>query len=193
MRRWIGNCGGGAELTGNGFAARTITVARSVSTKCLLLLLVCNSLGAEANDEFLIPGYVRGGVTNAGHRVVQDWSIESRWLFGCNQDWIFSDFRILPGERIDGAYTSVDLPTDTGYRSTTYLALAVSWRDTRYGQVRESGLVLHPRVGFRMMFGDTLSLDTSIGYSLVEEDLLLLDFDAQDSSWYPGIGLLLRF
>lgn len=193
IRRWTG-CGEGRNvLAGSGRATRAPARARPESRKCLLLLLVCYSLGAEASDEFPIPGYDRLGVDNSGHQVVQDWSIEGRWLFDCDQAWIFSDFRIQPGERIDRPYTSADLPIDAGYRSLTYLSLAVSWRDTRYGQVRESGLVLQPRAGFRLMLGDSLSLDTSIGYSLVEDDLLLLDFDSHDSSWQPGIGLQFRF
>jgi len=123
------------------------------------------------------------------------WLVRDNWLLKCRfQSFAMkgiargdSDYRIQQGNFFSQYYFP------GGVSTAAYLGVEAGWRRTKYGSVRESGLVIGSSLGIKYFFNNSVSIDSSISYQISNDDVFIVNHGATDSYIYPGIGLKASF
>lgn len=128
-------------------------------------------------------------------RLGYGWYHQDDLLFKWNYNWIVVE-DISPA---GGDYRSQQGSFATEYlfnessNTKPYIGIDLGWRNTKFGSVRESGLVIGPKAGIRMFLNDSVSIDSSISFRYSNEDVFIVDQETSDTHIFPGIGINATF
>ncbi len=70
-----------------------------------------------------------------------------------------------------------------------YAGVEIGFRNSKFNELDESGLVLGARVGARYFVTESVSIDGSLRILLSGKDVFIVDFEADDQYIYPGVGI----
>ncbi len=123
------------------------------------------------------------------------WLVRDNWLLKCRfQSFAMkgiahgdSDYRIQQGNFFSQYYFP------GGGSTAAYLGVEAGWRRTKYGSVRESGLVIGSSLGIKYFFNNSISIDTSISYKLSTDDVFIIDHNTTDRFLFRGIEFKASF
>lgn len=74
-----------------------------------------------------------------------------------------------------------------------YVGVELGFRNTKFSDLDESGLILGGRLGARYFLTDSVSIDGSLQFLLSDKDVFIVDFEAEDQYLYPSFGINAAF
>ncbi|MFT5219932.1 MAG: hypothetical protein ACI9LO_002425 [Planctomycetota bacterium] len=171
-----------------------------------LFLLAMHSSGVHAQSSYTAQGGQELSLTgsfdfeapngdNINLRAGYGWYYQDDLLFKWDYQWVVSediaannsDYRAQQGS------FGTEYLFSNGGAAVPYIGVNVGWRNTKFGSVRESGLVIGPKAGFRYFLNDSVSIDSSVSLNFSNEDVFIVDFESTDSYIFPGVGISASF
>ncbi len=70
-----------------------------------------------------------------------------------------------------------------------YAGLELGFRNSKFEDLDESGLIAGGRVGARYFLTESVSIDGSLSWLLADKEVFIVDFEAEDQYLYPSIGI----
>ncbi len=70
-----------------------------------------------------------------------------------------------------------------------YVGAEIGFRNAKFNDIGESGLVYGVRVGARYFLTESVSIDGSLGWLLADKEVFIVDFEAEDQYLFPSIGI----
>lgn len=132
---------------------------------------------------------------NINLRAGYGWYYQDDLLFKLDYQWVVTeDIAASNGDyRAQQGSFGTEYLFSNGGAAVPYVGINVGWRNTKFGSVRESGLVIGPKAGFRYFLNDSVSIDSSVSLNFSNEDVFLVDFESTDSYIFPGVGISASF
>lgn len=119
------------------------------------------------------------------------WYLDDNLKLGLEYQWSLIE-DIAPGEKDyraqQGSFVAEWLFTrDSAF--VPYVGGLVGFRNSKFEDLDESGLVYGGRAGLRYFLTDSVSIDGTVNLLFSDKKLFIVDFDAEDNYVYPTIGL----
>ncbi len=119
------------------------------------------------------------------------WFLHDDLLVGGEFQWaVIED--ISPGEK-DYRSQQVSLFVEKLFIGESdlvpYAGLEIGFRNSRFEDLDESGLVYGGRVGARYFLTESVSIDGSLSWLLAGKEVFIVDFEAEDQYLYPRLGI----
>jgi len=70
-----------------------------------------------------------------------------------------------------------------------YVGLEIGFRNSKFEDLDESGLLVGGRVGARYFLTESVSIDGSLSWLLADKEVFIVDFEAEDQYVYPSFGI----
>jgi hypothetical protein len=70
-----------------------------------------------------------------------------------------------------------------------YIGAEIGFRNSKFDDLDESGLVFGARVGARYFLTESVAIDGSLRWLLADKDVFIVDFEAEDHYVYPSFGI----
>lgn len=70
-----------------------------------------------------------------------------------------------------------------------YAGLEIGFRNSRFTDNDESGLIYGLRAGARYFLTDSVSVDGSLSWLFSDKEVFIVDFEAEDQYLYPSVGI----
>lgn len=74
-----------------------------------------------------------------------------------------------------------------------YVGVEVGFRNSKFSDLDESGLIFGGRLGARYFLTESVSIDGLLQILLSDKDVFIVDFEADDQYLYPSIGINAAF
>lgn len=132
---------------------------------------------------------------NIDIQVGYGWFIDDQTLIGGEYQWSLIE-DIAPGEK-DYRSQQASLvaewlfPGDSAW--VPYVGGEVGFRNSRFEDLDESGLVYGGRLGARYYLTESVAIDGSVSLLLSDKKVFIVDFEAEDQYIYPRIGIKALF
>lgn len=82
---------------------------------------------------------------------------------------------------------------DFGWSAIPYVGADLGWRRSKFGSIREDGIIYGPRIGIKYFLGDNIAIDTALSYKFAGSDVFVSDFKHEDKKISFGFGLRIMF
>lgn len=119
------------------------------------------------------------------------WFLRDDLLVGGEFQWALVE-DIAPGDN-DYRSQQVSLITELLFVGDTelvpFVGAEVGFRNSKFNDLGESGLVYGGRVGARYFLTESVSIEGSIKLLLSGKDVFIVDFEADDQYIYPSFGI----
>lgn len=128
---------------------------------------------------------------NTDIQVGYGWYIDDETLIGGEYRWILIE-DIAPGEndyRAQQASFVVERLFLGDSALVPYVGGEIGFRNSRFEDLDESGLVYGGRLGARYFLTESVAVDVSVNMLFSDKKVFIVDFDGEDQYIYPGIGL----
>jgi opacity protein-like surface antigen len=86
-----------------------------------------------------------------------------------------------------------DLGFDLGGSIIPYVGADLGWRRSKFGSIRDDGVIYGPRVGVKYFLADNVAIDASLSYRFSGADVYISDFEFESHKILFGIGLRIMF
>lgn len=70
-----------------------------------------------------------------------------------------------------------------------YVGFEIGFRNSKFEDLDESGLVYGGQVGARYFLTESVSIDGSLSWLLADKEIFIVDFEAEDQYLYPSFGI----
>lgn len=70
-----------------------------------------------------------------------------------------------------------------------YVGIEIGFRNSKFNELDESGLVFGGRVGARYFMTESVSINGSLNVLLADKEVFIVDFEAEDQYVYPSFGI----
>ena len=167
-------------------------------TLLLVALLVSQLASAETpalagKDELVLQGWLDYQGPNGDNIDLlagYGWFVDANLRLGGEFQWSLIE-DIAPGEQ-DYRSQQVLLSADwlfSGGNLVPYVGLLGGYRNSKYEDLDEAGMVYGGRIGLRYFLNDSVSVNAAIGMLFGDKEVFIVDFEADDRYVYPSIGL----
>lgn len=123
------------------------------------------------------------------------WYLDDNLKLGLEYQWSLIE-DIAPGEddyrAQQGSFVAEWLFTGES-ALVPYAGGIVGFRNSKFEDLDESGLVYGGRLGLRYYLTDSVSIDGSVNMLFSGKDVFIVDFEAEDQYVYPIVGLKASF
>lgn len=119
------------------------------------------------------------------------WFLRDDLLVGGEFQWALLE-DIAPGEddyRSQQASLVVEKLFPGESKLVPYVGLEVGFRNSKFEDLDESGLIYGGRVGARYFLTESVSIDGSLSWLLADKEVFIVDFEADDQYLYPSVGI----
>ena len=128
---------------------------------------------------------------NTDIQVGYGWYLDDETLIGGEYRWTLIE-DIAPGEddyRSQQASFVAERLFVGDSELVPYVGGEIGFRNTKFEDLDESGLVYGGRLGARYFLTESVAIDVSVNLLLSDRDVFIVDFEAEDRYIYPSIGL----
>lgn len=128
---------------------------------------------------------------NTDIQVGYGWYIDDATLIGGEYRWILIE-DIAPGEndyRAQQAGFVAERLFIGDSALVPYVGGEIGFRNSRFEDLDESGLVYGGRLGIRYFLTESVAVDVSANLLFSDKQVFIVDFDAEDQYVYPSFGL----
>ncbi len=128
---------------------------------------------------------------NIDLQVGYGWFLRDNLLVGGEFQWALIE-DIAPGEndyRSQQASLVAEMLFAGDSKLVPHAGVEIGFRNSKFNELDESGLVLGARVGARYFVTESVSIDGSLRILLSDKDVFIVDFEADDQYIYPGVGI----
>ncbi len=87
----------------------------------------------------------------------------------------------------------VEYNFDFGGSIIPYVGADLGWRRSKFGSIRDDGVIYGPRVGVKYFLADNVAIDTSLSYRFSGADVYISDFEFESHKILFGVGLRIMF
>jgi hypothetical protein len=119
------------------------------------------------------------------------WYLDDNLKLGAEYQWSLIE-DIAPGEddyrSQQGSFVAEWLFTGQS-DWVPYVGGIVGFRNTKFEDLDESGMVYGGRLGLRYFISESVSVDTSVNMLMSGKKVFIVDFEADDQYVYPAVGL----
>jgi len=70
-----------------------------------------------------------------------------------------------------------------------YVGAEIGFRNSKFDNLDESGLLVGGRVGARYFITESVSIDGSLVWLVADKEVFIVDFEVDDQYLYPSIGI----
>jgi len=70
-----------------------------------------------------------------------------------------------------------------------YVGVEIGFRNSKFNDLDESGIVVGGRVGARYFITESVSIDGSLVWLVADKEVFIVDFEAEDQYVYPSFGI----
>lgn len=119
------------------------------------------------------------------------WFLRDDFLLSGEYRWALIE-DIAPGEkdyRSQQGSLVAEWLFDRDGNLVPYVGAEIGFRNTRFPDNDESGLVYGGRVGARYFLSESVSINGSLSWLLADKAVFIVDFEAEDQYLYPSIGI----
>lgn len=119
------------------------------------------------------------------------WFLRDDLLVGGEFQWSLLE-DIAPGEndyRSQQASLFAEMLFIGDSELVPYVGVEIGFRNSKFNDLDESGLVLGGRVGARYFLTESVSIDGSLIWLVADKEVFIVDFEADDQYIYPSIGI----
>lgn len=82
---------------------------------------------------------------------------------------------------------------DFGWSVIPYVGVDLGWRRSKFGDIRDSGVIYGPRAGIKYFLADNVAIDAALSYKFGASDVYVSDFKIEDNKIAFGFGLRFMF
>ena len=123
------------------------------------------------------------------------WYLEDDLKLGAEYQWSLIE-DIAPGEQDYRAQQGTVViewlfPGESAF--VPYAGGLAGFRNSKFEDLDESGLVYGGRLGLRYFLTESVSIDASVNLLFSDKKVFIVDFDAEDQYIYPIVGLKAAF
>lgn len=132
---------------------------------------------------------------NTNLQVGYGWFLRDDLLVGGEFLWVLVE-DIAPGEK-DYRSQQYSLVVEKLFLGddglVPYVGGEIGFRNSKFDDLDESGLIYGGRVGARYFISDSVSIDGSLIWLLGDKEVFIVDFEGDDQYLYPSIGITAIF